>query len=203
MAPVAVTPEAACPYPSPGAGAAQQPSASELLRLCAVVYEDLATLATTTTCTGGGAAAQQLRQVGGDHACRYTNIVDISDRRWDVDAFMASRGVHHPQVRFGPVRSPKTAETAHPSDLVVVVRGTESWGDIRADLKVCKSGKADASCLTRVHCGFLACAYALLDQVHRRLLKLQTQHVPSGRRQGEGEGTDAAESIHQRPRIRP
>ena len=62
----------------------------------------------------------------------------------------------------------------------MAVRGTESWADIRADLKVCKSGKADTSCLTRVHCGFLSCAFALLEPVYTRITELvQQQKQPT------------------------
>lgn len=73
---------------------------------------------------------------------------DISRDRWGVDAFIG-----------------KIDTEEQGTDLAVVVRGTESWTDVMQDLKVCKSGKADTSCLTRVHCGFLAQAYALVDTV--------------------------------------
>jgi hypothetical protein len=71
---------------------------------------------------------------------------DISRERWGVDAFIAEIDTED-----------------QGTDLAVVVRGTESWTDVMQDLQVCKSGKADTSCLTRVHCGFLAQAYALID----------------------------------------
>lgn len=82
-----------------------------------------------------------------------TGVQDISCPAFDVDAFMG--------------RCPERECV----DLVVAVRGTESWTDILQDLKVCKSGNVDTSCLTRVHCGFLAQAYALLDRVHAAIIE--------------------------------
>lgn len=144
------------------------PEAGEMLRLCELVYEDIPALASSST------------RVTGD--CVYTDAVDISDARWDVDAFMANRrssnkpepdSSQHARVEFGAKKKPTIAPAAAAADIVVAVRGTESWADIKADLKVCKSGKADTSCLTRVHCGFLSCAFALLEPVYARITELQ------------------------------
>lgn len=112
----------------------------ELLELAALAYNDLGSLC----------AAERRRD-----ACHGTpdldHMQDISSEDFGVDAFMA--------------RCPERAGV----DLVVAVRGTESWKDVIQDLKVCKSGSVDTSCLTRVHCGFLAQAYTLLDPVYKEL----------------------------------
>ena len=145
------------------------PQAGEMLRLCELVYEDIPALTT-------GIAAEN------ENGCVYTDAVDISDVRWDVDAFMANRRPAprtRTRVEFGGAgavnKISPSAQGTSAADIVVAVRGTESWADIRADLKVCKSGKADTSCLTRVHCGFLSCAFALLGPVYTRITELVVQ----------------------------
>jgi hypothetical protein len=65
-------------------------------------------------------------------ALRISNVRDISNAPRSVDAFIAD-------------------VTDDQNTIVVVVRGTESWRDVCDDLSVCKSSKADTSCLTRVH----------------------------------------------------
>lgn len=146
------------------------PEAGEMLRLCELVYEDIPTLASSST-------TDTFPETG---YCVYTDPVDISDARWDVDAFMAHRrstepdSPKHCRVKFGANNKPAIAPPPA-VDVVVAVRGTESWADIKADLKVCKSGKADTSCLTRVHCGFLSCAFALLEPVYARIIEVARQ----------------------------
>jgi predicted lipase len=81
---------------------------------------------------------------------RIANARDVSNVTRSVDAFVAD-------------------VVGEANTIVVVVRGTESWRDICDDLSVCKSSKADTSCLTRVHCGFLSQAYSLLDSVYTSL----------------------------------
>ena len=111
-----------------------------LLRLASVAYEDLVVLCSDESrrrCT---------------QEFQLHDATNISQSKWDVDAFIAKRR-----------RNWLDSGDGH--DMVVVVRGTESWRDLQADLKVCKSGKADTSCLTRVHCGFLAQAASLLESI--------------------------------------
>lgn len=115
---------------------------AELLELAALAYADIPVL-----CQGA-------RLPPSSGVPEITQLQDISSPVFDVDAFMA--------------RCPKRQGV----DLVVAVRGTESWADIVQDLKVCKSGNVDTSCLTRVHCGFLAQAYALLDRVHDTIAEI-------------------------------
>ena len=130
--------------------------AQELLALCTAVYGDIDALckdASLLLC---------------DDNATYTDIKNISDPKFDVDAFVATRS-SQPHKTAPVVFGKEDRATTTSGDVVVAVRGTESWKDIKADLKVCKSGKADASCMTRVHCGFLAHAYCLLDPVYTHI----------------------------------
>ena len=103
------------------------PEADEMLRLCELVYEDIGGLVNDFP-------PYERKQNGNGHrnpavAVEYTDVTDISDARWDVDAFVADRRpgggakATIPRVQFGGGR-PTTERAPHPpaADIVVAVR---------------------------------------------------------------------------------